>query len=150
MWETNARDAETTLERFCNLSLLKHTAENAARYRFHDLLDEYAQSLLARAGQEKNARDAHAQYLISLFEEHSLADLSNARHVADELDNLRVACAWANSSRNGNLLARLATKPSNWLYNIFRINEEWLSWLNDALEIGVSDKELEANTRKAI
>jgi len=150
LWQTDVPTAETTLERFCDFSLTRHNEQNAARFRFHDLLDEYAAALVRDAGEEKTARDAHAQYLVNLFDEHTLGDLGNARHVADELDNLRAACAWATQSKNGKLLAQLATTPRNWLYNIFRINEEWLEWLTTALQLGIADKRLEANTLRAI
>ena len=150
LWQTDESTAETTLERFCNFSLTRHNEQNAARFRFHDLLDEYAAAHLKEVGEENKTRDAHAQDLVNLFEEHTLDDLSNARHVADELDNLRAACAWATQSKNGKLLAQLATTPRNWLYNIFRINEEWLEWLTTALRLEIADKELQANTLQAI
>ncbi|OQY81154.1 MAG: hypothetical protein B6D41_20020, partial [Chloroflexi bacterium UTCFX4] len=150
LWQTDESTAETTLERFCNFSLTRHNEQNAARFRFHDLLDEYAAAHLKEVGEENKTRDAHAQDLVNLFEEHTLDDLSNARHVADELDNLRAACAWATQSKNGKLLAQLATTPRNWLYNIFRINEEWLEWLTTALQLGIADKKLQANTLQAI
>jgi hypothetical protein len=51
---------------------------------------------------------------------------------------------------DGSLLATLATKPRNWLYNVFRINAEWEDWLTQALKSGIEDRQLEANVLQAI
>ncbi|MGB8645813.1 MAG: tetratricopeptide repeat protein [Anaerolineae bacterium] len=77
-------------------------------------------------------------------------DLSTVPELFLELDNLRAAARWARAAKNGMLLGRLATTPRNWLYNIFRVNEEWLGWLTSARSIGIPDKGLEANVLKAI
>ncbi|HKZ69768.1 MAG TPA: tetratricopeptide repeat protein [Anaerolineales bacterium] len=70
--------------------------------------------------------------------------------MADELDNLRQSAQWAMAAKAGDMLAELATTPRNWLYNVFRINEEWLVWLTSALALGIEVKGLKANVLKAI
>ena len=76
-------------------------------------------------------------------------NLSTAPQVALELDNLRAAATWAGVQGEGELLARLATKPRNWLYNYFRAWDEWLDWLQKALALGIKDDGLKANTLQA-
>ncbi|GAB4454049.1 MAG: hypothetical protein OHK0041_18250 [Anaerolineales bacterium] len=150
VWGEDATEADLALARLVNLSLVIKLETAADRYRLHDLLDEYAAPVLARSGEEEAARQALAEWLIELFAQHYTDDPSAAPHVFLELENLKNAAEWALKTRNARLLALLATSPRNWLYNVFRINDEWLTWLKTSLEIGVDVPQLEANVRKAI
>ena len=116
----------------------------------HDLLRDYAFKKLHEANEGDAANRAHANYLIQLFTAHYTDDLSNAPDVGFELDNLTEAAEWAMKQKDGDLLAQLATQTRNWLYNIFRINDQWLKWLNAALQFGVEAKQLKANVLQAM
>jgi tetratricopeptide (TPR) repeat protein len=162
VWGDEEPEAVAAVERLAGASMLEPAPTpltaltgngrraEAARYRLHDLLAEYAAARLAEAGEREATHRAHAGYLIALFEQHYTGNPSTAPEVALELDNLRAAAAWALESGEGEALARLATKPRNWLYNVFRAWDEWLEWLVGALRIGTEDQQLEASVRKAI
>ncbi len=150
LWQAEAPVADEALRRLRNLSLIKTVPGEVERYRLHDLLDEYAADKLRAASEADAAHRALAEWLITLFGEHYGDDLSNAPEVALELDNLRQAAQWMTTAKDGNQLARLATQPRNWLYNIFRINAEWEAWLTNALQFGIEERGLRANVLQAI
>ncbi len=150
LWDMEEQDVYGVIDRFINLSLIKRTPDESPRYRLHDLWDEYAGNLLEKSGEEATARSLLAEWLVELFEDHSLHDLSNARQVFYELENLRSSARWAAQNEKGEMLALLATKPRNWLYNIFRINNEWLEWLIASLNYRVDSLESKANVLQAI
>ncbi|MBI5829907.1 MAG: tetratricopeptide repeat protein, partial [Chloroflexi bacterium] len=150
VWGDDEKMANESVARLVNLSLLKVVEGESERYRLHDLLDEYAGDKLRASGEPDAANRAHAEFLIALFDEHLTYDPSTAPEVAPELDNLRAAANWATKKREGNVLALLAYRPRNWLYIVFRINEEWLSWLTASLAFGVEDRGLQANVLQAI
>ena len=85
-----------------------------------------------------------------MFNLHFTDDLSTAPQVGLELDNLRTTAAWAGAQGDGELLARLATKPRNWLYNYFGAWDDWLGWLQKALALGIQDTRLKANCIQAL
>ncbi|MDD2922649.1 MAG: NB-ARC domain-containing protein [Anaerolineales bacterium] len=148
LWELDKTAAEDMLERFLNLSLVKEVDE---RYRLHDLLDEYAAGKLrADSEEEEKTETALADWLIKLFGDHYTDDFSNAPQVGLEFANLAKTAEWALEKRKGALLAALATKPRNWLYNYFRELNDWLRWLEGSLKIGVEDNQLKANVLQAI
>ena len=151
LWDEVETDARAALDRLEDASLLL-PAEVSGRYRLHDLLHDYAADKLhAEGGSEAEA--AHrplAEFLIALFEAHYTTDPNAAPEVTPELDNLRAAAAWAQTVGDGNLLARLATQPRNWLYNVFRAWEDWEAWLTGALRLGIDDRGLRANVLKAM
>jgi len=150
LWGEDEADARTSIERLQDGWLVMN-AEAVGRFRLHDLVRDYAALKLNEQGEGDTANHAHAEFLIALFEEHHTDDLSNAPEVGDELENLRVAANCAREKPDGQLLARLATRPRNWLYNIFRVWDEWYGWLGDALRIGEDYKpDLRANVLKAM
>ena len=150
VWGEDEAETCDALVRLLNLSLLKPQQGPTERYRLHDLLDEYAAERLEESGESIQSNRAHAEFLIALFDKHYTDDPSNAPEVAGELDNLVSAARWALTQGDGNLLARLATQPRNWLYNVFRAWQDWQSWLTEALRLGIEDKRLRANVLQAI
>jgi len=150
VWGETEADACGNIERLQDESLVMN-AETLGRFRLHDLVRDFAWLKLNEVGASETTNRAHCEFLIALFEKHSMDDLSNAPEVGEELDNLRAAVKWAREKRDGEMLARLATTPRNWLYNIFRAWDDWLGWLNDALRVGKDyDPRLKANVLKAI
>jgi tetratricopeptide (TPR) repeat protein len=150
VWGDPLPVVDEAVARLLDQSLLKGAGQQGERYRLHDLHDEYALWLLRQQGEEDATRAAFAQFLVQLFAKHKTDDPSTAPWVRDELDNLQAAAHWAKAANQPALLAQLATQPRNWLYNVFRINDEWLDWLQTALNGGLDDKQLRANTLKAI
>jgi predicted DNA-binding protein YlxM (UPF0122 family) len=120
IWEVNDEGVGEVLSRLQNLSLIIPVKGNIERYRLHDLLDEYAMTKLRGVGEEENATNELAEWLINLFEEHYTDDFSIAPEVGMEFANLAKTAEWAIANQKGDLLALLATKPRNWLYNYFR------------------------------
>ncbi|MBI3359893.1 MAG: hypothetical protein HY023_02155, partial [Chloroflexi bacterium] len=149
VWGESEDQARDSIERLQNASLVL-PAETAGRFQLHDLLHEFARLKLREAEERDAAHRAHGEFLIALFGEHYTGDPSTAPGVTHELDNLRAAAEWARANGEGRLLALLATKPRNWLYNVFRAWDVWESWLTAALQVGIEDKQLEANVLKAI
>ncbi|MDO9303005.1 MAG: NB-ARC domain-containing protein [Anaerolineales bacterium] len=149
VWETDEEQAGEALSRFINLSLVIPVTGDFERFRLHDLLDEYATPKLRDSGEEEKATSALADWLIQLFEEHYADDFSSAPEVGLEFANLAKTAEWALENRKGAMLASLATKPRNWLYNYFRELANWQRWLETSLKIGVEDKRLQANVLQA-
>ena len=153
LWELEEGRAGEVISRFINLSLVIPVKGDFERFRLHDLLDEYAALKLngrEAEGEEEQTESRLAEWLIDLFDEHYTDDSSNAPEVGLEFANLAKTAEWAIVNRKGALLASLATKPRNWLYNYFRQLNDWLNWLETSLEIGVEDKQLQANVLQAI
>ncbi|MEO7839745.1 MAG: NB-ARC domain-containing protein [Anaerolineales bacterium] len=150
VWGLDEIETDHIQSRFINLSLIKPVPGDFERYRFHDLLDEYAWLLLTESGEVDEARASLCKWIIDQFDEHYTDDPSSAPEVVMELENLRLAAGWALNNQDGNMLALLATKPRNWLFNVFRLNEEWETWLQSALKLGVENQGLRANVLQAI
>ena len=147
--EAGAVTVRDALEQLENASLLL-PAEQPGRFQLHDLVREYADRKLDGSGEAQAARRLHAEFMIALFESH-YTDVRADSGVAHELDNLRVAAEWAlDEAKEGQLLARLATVPRNWLYNFFRAWNDWKKWLTSALQLGFEDRGLQANVLQAI
>lgn len=89
LWDTEQTEANRIISRFVNLSLLKTVPGKVERYRLHDLLDEYAGLKLSQTGEEAQARNSAAEWIVNLFDEHYTDDPSNAPEVELELDNLK-------------------------------------------------------------
>ncbi len=142
-------ETRRALEHLQSLSLLE-PGETADRWKLHDLLYEFTLKRLRQQGNEVQVMETLCDLMVALFDQFYTADRNTAPHVAYELDNLRRAAEWAIKHGDGLRLARLATTPCNWLYNFFRNFDEWEKWLLEALQLGFQDKQLEANTLKAI
>jgi hypothetical protein len=149
LWGETEAQAVAALNGLFNASLLL-PAKTPGRLRLHDLLRNYAARKLREANEAEATHQAHAVWLLGLFEKNYTTHPDTAPIITPELDNLRELTKWAQSRQDGQLLALLATKPRNWLYNVFRINEEWETWLTEAMRLGVEDKWLKANVLKAI
>lgn len=149
LWQVGEAEALETLDGLWNVSLLQR-GRRKGWWKLHDLLHEYAAYQLAQCSEETAARRAQASWMIGLFERHYADDPSTTPELAFEIENLTTAVKWAMIEKNGELLAQLATTPRNWLYNYFRLWDEWQNWLHNALEFGIKDDRLKANVLKAI
>ncbi len=150
LWQCDAPEAVGILERLSDASLVLPPERAAGRWRLHDLLRDYAGERLREAGEESATQRLLAGWILALFEAHAADDPDTAPHVEVELDNLRAAVGWAMKAGEGELLAQLATQPRNWLYNVFRVWEEWYDWLTQALRVDVADPQLRANVLQAL
>ncbi len=149
VWGESEADARTSIERLQDGSLVMD-AEQVGRFKLHDLLRDYAAAKLNESGEGNAANRAHAEFLIQLFEQHAMVIPDNVPFVSNELDNLRRAANWAREKNDGELLARLATVPRNWL-GLFSIWDEWQGWLTDALRVGKDyNRQLKANVLQAM
>jgi len=150
LWQCDAPEAVRILERLSDASLVLPPERAAGRWRLHDLLRDYAGERLRETGEESATQRLLAGWILALFEAHATDDPDTAPHVEVELDNLRAAAGWAMKAGEGELLAQLATQPRNWLYNVFRVWEEWYDWLTQALRVDVADPQLRANVLQAL
>jgi len=153
LWNVDADTANEIISRFINLSLVTRAPGDAPRYRLHDLWDEYAAIRLTGSGEEEQVRMALAEWIVNLFSEHSTDDPSSAPEVAVERENLFLSAEWAVKTENANLLARLATKPRNWLSVVFNAQPQWRNWLTIVLNLGLEAEEergLKANCIKSL
>ncbi len=150
LWGQGEAEARNVLESLENLSLVL-PGETPGRFRLHDLLADFARGKLTGAGEVEAAHRAHGEFLLALFSQHATGDLSTAPEVGAELDNLGALANWACSRKDGEMLARLATVPSNWFFIVFHTAwDEWVAWLVTCLQLGVKDRRLQANVRKAL
>ena len=150
VWGEDEADARASVERLQDGSLVMN-AEALGRFRLHDLVRDYAVQKLNECGESDATNRAHAEFLVALFQKHHRVTPENKPFVGEELENLDVAASWAREKNDGELLARLATTPRNWLYNVFRAWDVWYGWLADALRIGKDyAPDLHANVLQAI
>jgi len=149
LWQCDAPEAMGILERLSDASLVLPPERAAGRWRLHDLLRDYAGERLREAGEASATQRLLAGWIIALFKVHFIDDPDVAPYVEAELDNLRAAADWAVKTGEGELLAQLVTWPRNWLYNVFRVWEEWYGWLTQALQLGITEPQLRANVLKA-
>ncbi len=150
VWEVPEARARDLLRRLEHYSLVAPAPLPVERYRLHALLHELASDHLAAGGEADAACRRLAAHLIALFERHYTVDPSTAPQLLHAYDNLARAAAWAESRQEGETLARLATVARNWLYNVYRGWAAWERWLKSALDLGIGDDFLRANTLKAI
>ncbi len=139
-WGIDEGETRSILDDLVNRSLLKHV--NADRYRFYDLTDEFASHKLRESGFEDPARGAHAECLLKLFSKHETIS-TESPPLGLEWDNLKFCAEWAIAKRDGMLLTYLATVPMSWLISVFQEWSTWDSWLLQAIELGISDQDLQ-------
>ena len=107
-------------------------AEHATRYRFHEIVRQYAREKLIEAGEEENTRSRHLKFILEFSEQLALEVQGPQQaiwHVRAfyEVDNVRLALQWADKTdvqAGLYLSSRLA-----WLWYNFDLREgnEWLS-----------------------
>jgi predicted ATPase/class 3 adenylate cyclase len=104
------------LESLVDKSLLRQRpdADGEPRFWMLETIREYALELLEEAGELDGARRRHAEWYLALAEQADRDSRTGDQSVAyDLLDadyaNLRAALDWAEESRDGELLLRLAT-----------------------------------------
>lgn len=154
LWKMDEDTTRQILSRFINLSLVKPVPmedERLERYRLHDLLDEYALEKLKLNKEEGNVKLVFAEWVINLFKENDIPSVENLPFLLPERDNLLHACEWARGEKQADILALLTTTARNWFYiNFTDAWLYWFAWLEACLQLGVSDKRLEANVLQAI
>ena len=154
IWKSDVSVSRQILSRFINLSLVKVVEmeyEGLERYRLHDLLDEYATLKLKGSGKYNETKGTLVQWLVDLFDSNYVPSVENMPFILPERDNLLYACEWARGEKQAEILALLTTKTRNWFYvNFTEAWIFWIAWLESCLQLGLSNKHLEANVRKAI
>lgn len=150
VWGLEEAAAGEIIYRFINLSLVIPVEGDYERYRLHDLLDEYASLKLLAAREEEKTVLSLSDWLYDLFENNYTLKVESIPIIKPEFDNLEKTLLWAAANEKGELTAKLATQPRNWLMNYFREYDKWQVWLVDSLDIGFEDAGLKANVRKAI
>lgn len=149
LWGTSQSEARDVLERFQNLSLVLN-ASVPGRFRLHDLLLELATLHAGKAGELDAWQRLHCKYLVDAFEAHPAVDFDSASELFHELSNLSRAAAWASDAGEPVLLALLATKAKEWLSITYVAWEQWETWLQKALDLGVQSPRLKAEVLGAL
>lgn len=85
----------------------------------------------------------------NLFEQHYTDDPSTAAEVALEIENLRLALAWAGRQSNGDRLARLIHAAHNW-FVVLNLYAEWGTAAEKAWRLGISEPRRKANVLQAM
>lgn len=105
-----------------SLIMVNQEAGRETRYRFHEVVRQYAREKLAQAGEEENIRTRHLKYFL-LFSEQAEPALKGPTQIEwfarlnDERDNLRAALEWADK-----------TDPEAGLYLSGRLLLHWESF----------------------
>ena len=149
LWDMEQAEADRTINRFVNLSLLKTVPGAIERYRLHDLLDEYAALKLSPSGEEAQAKNAIVKWLVDLFDEHFTEDQTTAPEVKLEMDNLERSAEWLISQKDGSGLANITRAARNW-FVVLSLHHKWGQWSELALSFGIEDQRLRANMLQAI
>jgi tetratricopeptide (TPR) repeat protein len=149
LWQLEESEARDALDDLWNASLAQRGGRKGW-WKLHDLLYEYAALQLIQSNEEAAVRQALAEWMVDLFDRFYVDDPSTAPEVTFELENLTSAIKWALAQKDGELLARLVTKPRNWLLNVYRQLDTWMDWLNAALSLGIKNRHLKANVLQAI
>jgi non-specific serine/threonine protein kinase len=83
-----------------SLIMVNRVSGRETRYRFHEIIRQYAREKLIEANEEANIRTQHLKYYLILSEQAEPALRGPAQvqwlaHLNDERDNLRTALEWA-------------------------------------------------------
>lgn len=86
-----------------SLIVVNQEAGHETRYRFHEIVRDYALNKLMESGDEENLQTRHLTYFLSVAERAEVALRGQARvdwteRLDDERDNLRAALNWADKS----------------------------------------------------
>jgi tetratricopeptide (TPR) repeat protein len=127
-------------------SLIRH--KEGGRYDLHEVIRQYALAHLSSDPQHTSVRDRHADTYLSRLRERekslkSAGQREAIRELTDEIDNLRVAWAWAIEREKFAALGE-AVKSLGWLYEIggwLRQGIEQLEQLVQALRARPADHE---------
>jgi tetratricopeptide (TPR) repeat protein len=111
------RDALNLINTLIQKSLIRvvQKLEQETRYRFHEMVRQYAYQKLLEAGEDATLRDRHLAYFAKLLEQ-AEPELYRSNQIAwfnnldNELDNLRMAMEWA-LVRDVETGLRIATLP---------------------------------------
>ena len=115
-------------------------SDGALRFGMLETIREFAVERLLASDEETAIRDAHASYFLALVEqtdpEHPDAreDLQHVPRLGADLDNLRAALMWLETSGQAEGFLRLATSAAL-LWDRLGHYHEGLSWLERALAV---------------
>jgi predicted ATPase len=127
-------------------SLIRH--KEGGRYDLHEVIRQYALAHLGSDPQHTAVRDRHADYYLAQLGDRetslkSAGQREAIRELTDEIDNIRVAWAWAIEREKSAALGE-AVKSLGWLYEIggwLRQGIEQLEQLVRALRARPADHE---------
>ena len=105
-----------------SLMLVNKQSRYETRYRFHEIVRQYASEKLDEAGEDADIRTRHLNYFVRLSEQAETALRGPAQaewmsRLNDERDNIRTAVEWANE-----------TNPEAGLYLLGRLYRFWESF----------------------
>jgi len=86
-----------------SLILANQNSDHQTRYRFHEIVHQYAHEKIIKAGDEENVRTRHFNYFLKLSEQAESAWRGPAQvewmeRITDEWDNIRAALTWADKT----------------------------------------------------
>jgi tetratricopeptide (TPR) repeat protein len=127
------------LQSLVDKNLLLHRGD---RYSMLETIREYALERLEKLGEHDRVSRALAEHLVTLAEESPAfrgytTRSQTPRLLGDELDNLRMALAWALAAPEPELALRLASEVM-WFSGGGNLLPEQLRWLDKALRIASS------------
>jgi predicted ATPase/DNA-binding XRE family transcriptional regulator len=98
----NALDLTSALVKK-SLIMVQHESSGGTRYRFHEIVHQYARERLVDSDEEENTRVRHLKYFLQLSEQAESALRGPAQiewnaHLNNEHDNIRAALKWAETN----------------------------------------------------
>lgn len=119
-----------------SLIVVNQEAERRTRYRFHEIVREYAHEQLDASGKHDHACARHLRYFLDISEQaepglRSATAAAWLERLKDERDNLRAALHWANKT---DVKAGLLLSTNLWRYWESTNLREGIQWLETFLQ----------------
>ena len=114
-----------------SLIIVNQESSHETRYRFHEIVRQYAREKLIQAGKEENIRTRHLKYFLQ-FSEQAEAALRGPTQIEwyarlnDERDNIRAALEWADQTDVETGLYLSSRLHRSWESIDFREGNYWL------------------------
>src|SRR5215207_3646416 len=115
-----------------SLIMVNQEPKHETRYRFHEIVRQYAREKLFQAGEEDNLRTRHLKYFLQFSEQAEPALMGPTQiewyaRLNDERDNIRAALEWADQTDVEAGLYLSSRLLRSWESMDFREGNYWLS-----------------------
>ncbi len=138
-------DALQTLQRH-SLLQIDEQMNGEPRIRLLETVRAFAHEQLEASGEERDARQRHAAYFVTLVEE-AEPDLKGREQAAwlarleEEHDNLRAVLRWARDAGEVELGLRVAGVLGGWFWGMRGYLSEGRGWLEELLQVEMEHRE---------
>jgi non-specific serine/threonine protein kinase len=118
-----------------SLIVMHQETSSEPRYRFHETIRQYANEKLVEAGEDDSMRKRHRDWFLAWVESIDPNDTNVAwlNLIESEHDNLRAALVWSQSTREFEIVARIAFALTEF-WHIRAYIQEGRKWLESGLD----------------